>query len=56
MANTKIYLQSDWVRGLQYIPHLYSVFNICTFLLNKKKKSTFDFRSGKVEMYSLKTN
>ena len=55
MANTKIYLQSDWVRGVQYRPYLYSVFNICTFLLNKKKK-TFDFRSGKVEMYSLKTN
>ena len=51
----KKYLQSDWLRGVQYWPYLYSVFNICTPLLNKKK-STFDFCSGKIEMYSLKTN
>ena len=58
IAGTKKYLQSDWVRGVQYWPYLYSVFNICTYLLNNynKKKSTFDFRSGKIEMYSLKTN
>ena len=24
------YLQSDWLRGVQYWPHFYSVFNICT--------------------------
>ena len=27
---TKKYLQPDWLRGVQYWPHLYSVFNICT--------------------------
>ena len=51
------YLQSDWLRGVQYWPYLYSVFNICTLLLNNNKKNTtFEFRSGKIEMYSLKTN
>ena len=54
MANTKKYLQSDWVRGVQYLPYLYSVFNICTLLPNKKK-SPFDVRSGKIETYPLKT-
>ena len=29
-AYTKKYLQSDWLRGVQYWPYLYSVFNICT--------------------------
>ena len=29
IANTKKYLQSNWVRGVQYW-YLYSVFNICT--------------------------
>ena len=55
IANTKKYLQSDWLRGVQYWPYLYSVFNICTFSLNKKK-STFDFCSGRIEMHSLKRN
>ena len=55
IANTKKYLQSDWLRGVQYWPDLYSVFNICTFSLNKKK-STFDFCSGRIEMHSLKRN
>ena len=49
-------LQSDWLRGVQYWPYLYSVFNICTLSLNKKKNTTFEFRSGKIKMYSLKTN
>ena len=56
IANMKKYLQSDWLRVVQYWPYLYSVFNICTLLLKKNKNSTFDFRSGKIEMYSLKTN
>ena len=57
IANTRKYMQSDWLRGVQYWPYFYSVFNICTLLLNNNfKKSTFDFRSGKKEMYSLKTN
>ena len=43
-----------WLRGVQ--SYLYSVFNICTLWLNKKKNTTFEFRSGKIEMYSLKTN
>ena len=34
----KKYLQSDWLKGVQYWPYLYSVFNICTLWLNKKKK------------------
>ena len=55
IAYTKKYLQSDSLRGVQYWPYLYSTLNICTLLLNKKK-STFDFCSGKIEMYSLKTN
>ena len=38
IAYTKKYLQSDWLRGEQYWPYLYSVFNICTLWLNKKKK------------------
>ena len=68
IANTKKYLQSDWVRGAQYWLYLYSVFSICSLSLNNnnnnndnnnnnnKKESTFDFRSRKTEMYSLKTN
>ena len=56
IAYTKKYLQSDWLRGVQYWPYLYSVFNICTLWLNQKKNTTFEFRSGKLEMYSLKTN
>ena len=30
IAYTKKYLQSDWLRGVQYWLYLYSVFNICT--------------------------
>ena len=57
IACTKKYLQSDWLRGVQYWPYLYSVFNICTLWLNKKKENTtFEFRNGKIEMCSLKTN
>ena len=56
IACTKKYLQSDCLRGIQYWPYLYFVFNICTLWLNKKKNTTFEFRSGKIEMYSLKTN
>ena len=48
ITNTKKYLQSHWVRGVQYWPYLYSVFHTLTLLLNKK---TFVFRS---RMYSLK--
>ena len=33
----KKYLQSDWLRGVQYWPNVYSVVNICTLWLNKKK-------------------
>ena len=54
IAYTKKYLQSDWLTGVQYWPYLYSVFNICTLWLNKKKNTTFEFHSGKIEMYSLK--
>ena len=53
---TKKYLHSDWLRGLQYWPYLYSVFNICTPGLNKKKNITFEFRSRKIGMNLLKTN
>ena len=47
-------MQSDWLRGVQYCPYLYSVFNICTLLLNNNiiKKLTFDFRSGKINVFS----
>ena len=38
IANAKKYLQSDWVRGVQYWPYLYSVFNIYTLLLNEKNQ------------------
>ena len=55
IAHTKKYLQSDWLRGVQHWPYLYSVFTICTPRLNKKQK-TFEFRSGKIKMYSLKRN
>ena len=37
IAYTKKYLQPDWLRGVQYWQYLYSVFNICTLWLNKKK-------------------
>ena len=30
IAYTQKYLQSDWLREVQYGPYLYSVFNICT--------------------------
>ena len=56
IAYTKKYLQSNWLKGVQYWPYLYSVFNICTLRLNKKKNTTFEFRSGKIETYSLKTS
>ena len=52
----KKYLQSDWQRGVQYWPYLYSVFNICTLWLSKKKNTTFGFGNGRIEMYSLKIN
>ena len=38
-ANTRKYLQYDWVRGVQHWPYLYSVFNICTLLLNNNNNS-----------------
>ena len=56
IANMKKCLQSDWARGVQYWPYLYYIFNICTLLQNNNKKSTFDFRSRKIEIYLLKTN
>ena len=40
IANTKKYLQSDWLRGVQYWLYLYSVFNICTLLLNNNNNSS----------------
>ena len=52
----KKYLQSDWLRRVQYCPYLYTVFKICTLLLNKQKNSLIEFRNGKIETYSLKTN
>ena len=30
IANAKKYLQSGWLRGVQYWSYLYSVFNICS--------------------------
>ena len=42
----------DWLRGVQYWPYLYSVSNICTLLLNKKKETknkTFDSCSKKIQ-------
>ena len=39
IANTKKYLQSDWLRGVQYWLYLYSVFNICTLLLNNNNNN-----------------
>ena len=39
IANTKKYLQSNWLRGVQYWPYLYSVFNIFTLSLNNNKKN-----------------
>ena len=39
IANTKKYLQSDWLREVQYWPYLYSVFNIFTLSLNNNKKN-----------------
>ena len=56
IAYMKKYLQSDCLRGVEYCSYLYSVYNICTPWLNKKKNATFEFRSGKIEMYSLKKN
>ena len=38
IANKKKYLQTDWVRLVQYLPYLYFVFNICTLLLNNNKR------------------
>ena len=48
IANTKKYLQSDWLRGVQHWPYLYFIFNTCTFLLNEK--SAFNLCSG-IYMY-----
>ena len=33
----KKYLQSHWLRGVQYWRYLYSVFNICTLLLKQNQ-------------------
>ena len=30
IANSKKYLQFDWLRGVQYWPYLYFVLNTCT--------------------------
>ena len=38
IANTKNYLQSGWVKAVQYWSYLYSVFDICTLLLYKKNQ------------------
>ena len=40
IANTKKYLQSNWLRRVQYWPYWYSVFSICT--LEREKKIKFD--------------
>ena len=53
---TKKYLHSDWLRGVQCWSYMYSVFNICTLLLNKKKNAPLELPSGKIKTYSLKTN
>ena len=39
IANTKKYLQSDWVRGAQYWLYLYSVFSICSLSLNNNNNN-----------------
>ena len=44
IAYTKKYLQSDWLRGVQHWSYLYSFFNICILLLNKKKKKKYNIR------------
>ena len=54
IANTKKYLQSDWKRGVQYWPYLYCFQYLYPFTKLNTKKLTFEFRSGKIEMYSLK--
>ena len=40
IANTEKYLQFDWLRGVQYLPFLYSVFNIRTL---EREKSNIRF-------------
>ena len=39
ITNTTKNLQSDWLREVKYWPYLYSVFNICTLLLNNNLKN-----------------
>ena len=39
IAKMEKYLQSDWLRGVQYWPDLYSVFNICNLLLNNNNNN-----------------
>ena len=46
-SDTKKYLQSDWLRGVQYWPYLHPVFNICTFLLIKKINIRFPYRKNR---------
>ena len=41
-------MQSDWVRGVQYWPYLYSIFNICTRLLNKNNNNRNVFIKNKL--------
>ena len=58
ITNMNKYLQSDWLIDCTILV----VFVLCfqyLYSLTKSKKpqnTTFDFRSGKIEMYSLKTN
>ena len=47
IAYSKKYLQSDWLRVVQYWPYLYSIFNMCTLWLNKKKKHNIRILSRK---------
>ena len=43
ITNMKKCLQSDWARGVQYWPYLYSVFNICALLQNNNKRINIRF-------------
>ena len=48
-------MQSDWLRGVQYWPYLYSVFNICTlFLVNNNKKNQLRFPYQKIRNVFIK--
>ena len=54
ITNTRTYLQSDWLRVVQYWPYLHSFFNTCTLSKqekNKQKESQYSISVAEKQKY-----